>query len=165
MKAWILGVVALALGTASVGASACPVGPPDRRTPVVQTVDTQASVLFERARELDAAASSHDRSAAALEREAETLAGRARLLRNQLQLVAIVDRPGIAAVAEELSARASSSRAQAAGERTTAAELRAQARAVRDRAVQLVNAGTGGGGGWRGRPVPRVSSGAAETTI
>jgi hypothetical protein len=85
-------------------------------------------------------------------------------LRNQAQLVAVADRSSILAVADELSARASVSRSQASEERSQAADLRVQARAVRERAVQLVRLNNGGGGGWRGRPVPGTSR-TAETTI
>lgn len=166
MKTWIFAALALAMTVASGAASACPTGSVDLppRKPVVQNVSFQATQLFERAQELETAAASHERSAAALERDAETFANRARILRNQANLVALSDRASITAVADELSIRASTSRQQASEERASAASLRVQARAARERAVELVRLGNGGGGGWRGRPIPRATQ-TSETTI
>lgn len=165
MKTWIVGALAVAMTVSASLAMACPVGssdPPPRR-PVVQNVSFQASELFERAQQLESAASSRERQAAAFDRDAETLANRARILRNQAALVSVSERSSIFAVADELSTRAAISRSQANEERSQAGELRLQARAVRERAVQLVRVGNGGGG-WRGPSVtPRPQR--AETTI
>jgi hypothetical protein len=168
MKTWIFGALALAMTVSTGVAMACPVGnngdvPQPPRRPVVQNVSFQASELFERAQALETAASSRDRQALAFERDAENLTNRARILRNQAQLVSSTDRSSIVALADELAARASLSRSQAAEERTQASDLRVQARSMRERAVQLVR-NNGGGGGWRGgRPSAPLKT--AETTI
>src|SRR5690349_17192136 len=119
MKTWIFRGVALAMMLSTAQAMACPTGnndqqPPQKR-PVLQTqnVSFQASELFERAQQLETAAASRDRSASAFERDAETLSNRARILRNQAALVNAADRANIFAAADDLSARASSSRSQA----------------------------------------------------
>jgi hypothetical protein len=164
MKTWIFRAVALAMTLSTAQALACPVGnadPPKR--PVVQNVSFQASELFERAQQLETAAAGRERSAQAAERDAETFAGRARILRNQAALVNVADRASIFAAADELSSRAASSRAIAAEDRAQATDLRVQARATRERAVQLVRAGNGGGGGWRARPT--ATQARAETSI
>ena len=170
MKTWIFRGVALAMMLSTAHAMACPTGgntserePPLRR-PVqqVQNVSFQASELFERAQRFETAAASRDSSASAFERDAETQANRARILRNQAALVNAADRASIFAAADDLSARASSSRSQASEDRIQAADLRVQARSMRDRAVQLVRIGNGGGG-WRGKP--STSQTKAETTI
>jgi hypothetical protein len=167
MKTWIFGALALAITVSTGAAMACPVGnngefEAPRRKPVVQNVSFQASELFERAQQLETAASSRERQAVAFERDAETFANRARILRNQAQLVSSTDRSSILALADDLTSRASLSRSQAAEERVQAADLRVQARSMRERAVQLVRVGNGGG--WRGRPVPPTSR-TAETSI
>ena len=97
MKTWIFRGVALAMTLSTAQAMACPVGnqgdvqrPPKR--PIVQTVSFQASELFERAQQLETAAASHERSAQASDRDAETLANRARILRSQAALVNVADR-------------------------------------------------------------------------
>ena len=74
----------------------------------------------------------------------------------------VVDRANIFAAADELAARASSSRSLAAEDRAQAADLRIQARTVRERAVQLVRVNNNGGG-WRARPTTTQTR--AETTI
>ena len=171
MKTWIFGALALAMMVSTSAVMACPVGnnqePP--RKPVVQNASFQASELFERAQQLESAASSHERQAVAFDRDAETLANRARILRNQAALVAVADRSSIFQAADDLSARASASRSQASEERAEASDLRVQARAIRERAVQLVRVNNGGG--WRGRaggsfatPPPGTKS-ASDTTI
>jgi hypothetical protein len=165
MKSWIFGALALAITVSTSAVMACPVGsdnqPPPRPRPV-QNVSFQASELFERAQQLETAAATRDRQAIAAERDAETFAGRARILRNQANLVSSVDRSSITALADELTARAASSRSQAAEDRAQAADFRVQARSMRERAVQLVKGNNGGG--WRGRPSAPLSK-AAETTI
>lgn len=168
MKTWIFAALALAMTVSTSAAMACPVGnnnePPPRK-PVVQNVSFQATELFERAQQLETAAANRERQAAAFDRDAETLANRARILRNQAALVAVSDRSSIFQVADELSARASLSRSQASEERNQAADLRVQARSVRERAVQLVRLGNGGGG-WRGRPTGApMTKATAETAI
>ncbi len=169
MKTWIFRTVALVMTLSTGMAMACPVGNngevqsrPAR--PIVQNVAFQASELFERAQQLETVAASRDRQALAFERDAETLANRARILRNQAQLVAQSDRSSIVALADDLAARAFSERSQAADERAQASELRASARTIRERAVQLVR-NNGNGGGWRGRPVAPNASTTAQTTI
>ena len=168
MKTWIFRSVALVMMLSTGVAMACPVGgndefsrPPPR--PVVQNVSFQASQLFERAQQLETAAASRDRQAIAFERDAENLANRARILRNQAQLVSLGDRPSLVALADDLSERASSERSQAAEERAQASELRVSARTIRERALQLVRGN--GGGGWRGRPFAPSGVKTAETTI
>ena len=168
MKTWIFRAVGLAMMLSTAHAMACPVGngggvqqPPKR--PIVQTVSFQASELFERAQQLETAASTRDRAAQASERDAETLGNRARILRSQAAQVNAADRATIFAAADELAVRAASSRSLAAEDRAEAADLRVQARTLRERAVQLVRVGNGGGG-WRARPTPS-SPAKAETTI
>lgn len=162
MKTWMFGALALAMTLATGVSSACPTGgnvdPP--RKPVVNNVSFQATQLFERAQQLESAASSHDRSASALDRDAETFANRARLLRNQANFtqVSFSDRQNLVAVADELSLRASTARAQATEERQLASNLHAQARVARERALELVRVGGGTGGGWGGRPRAPVST-------
>jgi flagellar hook-associated protein FlgK len=166
MKTWIFGALALAMTVSTSAAMACPVGTNgevQQRPRPIQNVSFQASELFERAQQLETAASSRDRQAVAFERDAENLANRARILRNQAQNVSSTDRSSILALADELTSRASSSRSQASEERAQASELRVQARSMRERAVQLVRVGNGGGG-WRGRPLPPTSK-TAETSI
>lgn len=166
MKTWIFRTVALVMTLSTGAAMACPVGnngEEQPRRPVVQNVSFQASELFERAQQLEAAAASRNRQAIAFERDAETLANRAGILRNQAQFVAQSDRSSIVALADDLAARASAERSQAAEERAQATELRASARTIRERAMQLVR-NNNGNGGWRGRPVsPGLQT--AETTI
>jgi DNA-binding protein H-NS len=162
MKTWMFGALALAMTLATGVASACPTGnidPVPQRPRPVNNVSFQATQLFERAQQLETAAASHERSAAAFERDAETLANRARLLRNQanLQQVSFTDRQNLVAVADELSLRASSSRAQASEERQLASNLHAQARVARERALELVRQ-NGVGGGWGGRGKAPVST-------
>lgn len=170
MKTWMFGALALAMTLATGVASACPTGnvdPIPQRPRPVNNVSFQATQLFERAQQLETAAASHDRSAAAFERDAETLANRARLLRNQANLtqVSFTDRQNLVAVADELSLRASSSRAQAAEERQVASNLHSQARVARERALELVRQGGGVGGGWGGRGKAPVSTSTAEIGI
>ena len=73
MKTWIIGALALAMTVSTSAAMACPVGnnnePP--RRPVVQNVSFQASELFERAQQLETAASNRERQASAFDRDAE----------------------------------------------------------------------------------------------
>ena len=67
MKTWFIGALAVAMTVATSTVMACPVGnnqePP--RKPVVQNASFQASELFERAQQLETAASSHERQAVA----------------------------------------------------------------------------------------------------
>jgi hypothetical protein len=171
MKTWILGALALALTISGSAARACPIGSNEgdsrregRRPPVIQPVSFDASELFERAQELETVAGAQERAAVVHDRDAETFANRARILRNQAALVSVADRSSIFAMADELAARAASARSQAFAARAQAAELRLQARAVRERAVQLVRQNNGGGGGWRRGP-GRPATTTAETTI
>jgi len=158
MRTSLFAVITVGLTFMTGIAAACPIGanddfsPPPVKKPVVQNVSFQASQLFERAAAFETAATSRDASAAALDRQAETLAQRARVLRNQASFVPVADRSSVLAVADELSAKAAADRSRASQERAQAAELRVQARALRERAVQLVKGGSGGG--WRGRGVP-----------
>ncbi|MDF2695872.1 MAG: hypothetical protein K0S65_4255 [Labilithrix sp.] len=162
MKSWIFGAITLAsLTLASVGL-ACPTGngegavrPP---RPVIQPVSLQASEMIERAGRLESAATSREAQARSLEQEADTLAGRARILRNQAGLVNVSDRPSILAIADELLDRAALDRTTAAQERAQASALRVEAQGLRQRALVLVRNGNGGvgGGGWR-RPTRDVA--------
>jgi hypothetical protein len=120
-----------------------------RPLPQVQNVSLQVSEMIERAGRLERAAASHEASANAFDRDADVLANRARLVKNQAQLVAAIDRPSLFTVADELLARADANRGQAANERSQAMELRTSARVLRGRAQQLARQN---GGGWRGRP-------------
>jgi hypothetical protein len=130
----------------------------------VQQVSFQqeANLLFARANELDSAASTRERNALAFDTEADTLASRARSLRNQAQLVSFTtDRENILEIADELSERAQVSRSRASAERMRASEMRSEATNLRNRATQLVRFGNGGGGGggWRGGPRKTASEG------
>lgn len=154
MKTWIFRGVALATILSTAQAMACPVannGDPPRRPVVnnVQNVSFQASELFERAQQLETTAASRDRSAASFERDAETLTSRARSLRARAALVNGADRASVLALADDLAARAVSSRALGAEQRAQAVGFRSQARTIRERAVQLVRVGNDGG--WRAR--------------
>lgn len=164
MKTWVFRVVAVAMTLSTAQAMACPVGnsdPPPRRT---QNVSFQASELLERAQTLETSASAHERAGAALDKEADTFASRARVLRNQASFVNVADRQNLFASADELAARAASSRQAASDERSEASEQRQQARVIRARVAELTR-GQNPGGGWRGRPVPKTSAVTAETTI
>lgn len=157
--------VAITLACVTLGgvASACPTGgnvefsPPPRPKPrpveglQQASFQVEASALFERASALETAATGRDRNALAFEQQADTLANRARILRNQATLVNVSDQGSILDIADELATKAAIDRSRASGERTRASELRMEARSLRDRATQLVRLNTGGGGGgWRG---------------
>lgn len=168
MRTWIVSVCAGALiattMTVSAAARACPVvGDGDDGVsarpirPVTNggsNVDTSnVSVLFERARTLEALASSRENDAVVRARDAETLGARARLLRLEAQRVSPSERADILAVADDLELRAASDRAQARELRLQAAELRSQAAVLRERATVLARGGRNGG--WRPRPLPK----------
>ena len=167
MKTWVFRLVAVAMSLSTARAIACPVGTTSEqpRRPVQQTqnVSFQASELLERAQALETSASSHEKTATALDREADTLATRARVLRNQAGFVNVADRQSLFSSADELAARAATSRQAASEERTEASDLRSQARTIRERALTLVR--NQNGGGWRGRAVPKTTSTTAETSI
>lgn len=152
-KTWISAAILIASATVSSAALACPVGTTDFR-PVrpVENVSFQVSELFERATRLEGVASSHDARARTLEQEADRLASRARILRSQAASVDAADRPGVVALADELTSRSLASRGQAGRERAQAADLRLEAKGLRQRAVAL-SRGNGTGDGWRGRPI------------
>jgi hypothetical protein len=158
MKSWLVGLIAAGLMAMGGSALACPVGAGEKQPPTrpTQNVSFQASELIERADRLESVATSHEQSAKSLDREATTLANRARLLRRQAGSVSGSDRSGLLAIADELALRAEGDRARAAGDRARASELRVEARGLRDRAIRLVRFGNNGnvvdGGGWRGRP-------------
>lgn len=174
-SAWFFAAITMACVTLEGSALACGTdrefAPPPRPRPVqVQPVSfqEQANALFARASELEAGASVRERNALAFDTEADTLAARARSLRNQAQLVGFTtDRENLLEIAAELAERAQIDRARASAERTRASELRLEARNLRDRANQLVriNSGGGGGGGWRGRPPVTRSSSEATLTL
>lgn len=155
MKTWILSGIVVASLVVSAPGLACGVAEGVRR-PVevrpVQNVSFQVSEMFERASRLENIATSHDSQARAFEQEAELLSNRARVLRNQASLVDIADRGSLLTIADELGARAMTSRSRAGQQRAQASELRLEARTLRQRAIAL--SGGGGGGGWR---VKRVS--------
>jgi hypothetical protein len=166
MKSWVFGMLALVTTFSTAAATACPtVGfqddPPVQRP--IQNVSLQASQMFERAVQLDAAAASRESTAFMHDRNADTFANRARILRNQASLVAFDDRSNVVALAEELAMRSLAERQQAARARSQAANFRMQARNLRERANQLV--GNGNGNGWRRRPIDRAVPSAAETNI
>lgn len=163
MRTWIVSVCAGALiatsMTTSAAARACPVGVDiDERVsvrPIVPVAtDSNVSVLFERARALDALASARENDAVVRARDAETLTSRARLLRLEAQRVSPSERADILAVADDLELRAASDRAQARELRLQAAEFRNQAATLRERATVLSRGG-GRNGGWRPRPLPK----------
>ena len=161
---WIFAAITLACVSLEGSALACGTEfapPPPRPRPVQQvSFQQEANVLFARANELDSAATARDRTALAFDTEADTLASRARSLRNQAQLVSFTtDRENILEIADELSARSQLSRSRASAERMRASEMRSEARNLRDRATQLVRVGNGGGGGWRGGPRKTASEG------
>jgi len=147
MRTLIFAAVAFA-GTLLVGsATACPVGGNDPpRRPVVQNISFQVSELLERASRMEMAAATRDSNAMNLEWTADTLMNRARILRNQANLVAFNEREDMMAAADELANRAAGERHRAMDMRTAANELRMQARQLRLQASRL----QGGGGGWRG---------------
>lgn len=153
MKQWVFAAATLAITLSTGISAACGVGEAPRR-PVVHGVSFQVSELVERATALESEATSHEQSAAAFDRQADLLASRVRLLRNQAVLVSTMDRGNLLAVAEELAARMADERQQASEERSQASSLRQQARRIRERAAELVRVN---GGGWRGRPVPKSS--------
>lgn len=163
MKSWIFAAVtAMSLAAVPSTALACGVGDDVVRPAPkpVQNVSLQASEMVERAGRLERAAASHEATAIAFDREADVLVTRARLVKNQAQLVSVSDRPSLLNVADDLLARADANRAQASGERSQAMELRTSARALRERALQLAR--QTGGGGWRrgaDRPVRSADSG------
>lgn len=112
--------------------------------------DTVAQLREEAAR-LDSEATRDERSAGALEREAEVLFAEARALRLDAQRVSEIARRELLQLAEETSTRGAWSQRRARELRASAGDLRSQARLLRERANRLAG---GGGGGWRGRPVP-----------
>lgn len=128
---------------------ACGTGAEFAQPPPKPVVQNDASTLLTRATELDSAAAGRERNALTFDTEADRLVNRARLLRNQAQLVNVADRDSIVDIADELLERSSELRTQAATSRAQAADFRQQARTLRDRAAQLAR-NTQGGGGWRG---------------
>ncbi|MBS2013139.1 MAG: hypothetical protein JST00_09645 [Deltaproteobacteria bacterium] len=162
MKTWMFAALSLVMTLGAGAASACPVGagnePIERPRPVVTNVSFQASQLFERAQQLETNAASHERSATEAAREAETLTGRARLLRNQASLpqLTLAERQSLLGMADELATRAATAQAQAGEHRRIASDLRAEARIARERGLQLVRTGGGTGGGWGGRGRPKA---------
>lgn len=161
---WIFAAITLACVSLEGSALACGTefAPPPRPKPVQQvSFQQEANLLFTRANELDSAATTRERNALAFDTEADTLASRARRLRNQAQLVSFTtDRENILEIAEELSERAQVSRSRASAERMRASEMRSEATTLRNRATQLIRFGNGGGGGgWRGGPRKTASEG------
>jgi hypothetical protein len=160
-KTWFFAAITTGWMLAAGVASACPTGFEGQR-PVqprpVQNVSFQASELVERANRLESAASSREVTARTAEADADTLANRARILRNQATFVNASDRNNILSVVDELVERAAARRAHAANERAEANQLRREARALRNQAIQLTGGVGVGGGGWR-RPggVPRAT--------
>ena len=160
MRSFVFAAIAATAMTITTSAGACPVGGGDNvgrpiRPVPTQNVSFQANELVERAALFESEASSHEASAAGLDRDAMTLENRARVLRIQASRVSMSsgDRGALLEVAAELGARANADRADAARERSQAAELRIAARNLRARAVELVRLGGRGGGGWRGKTV------------
>lgn len=117
-------------------------------TPTTTVRPPAADELLVRASELDSAAATRERTAVAFDAEADRLVNRARLLRNQAQLVSLSDRESIVEIAADLIERSSVLRTRAATSRGEAADLRREARTLRDRAAQLARNGSGG---WRRR--------------
>jgi hypothetical protein len=162
MRSWIFGAITLTCLTIGGAAIACPTGgeqgirPPPRPVQPVQNVSLQASEMMERASRLESAAASREQQARALDQQADTLANRARNLRNQAQFVNASDRSSILDIADELQIRASNDRNQAMDDRNQASQFRVEASSLRSRAIQLVR--LGGGGGWRGKGVPRATT-------
>lgn len=126
--------------------------PPPR--PIQLTLAEQAAELRSQADRLDARAAIDDRTASTLNQEGESLLARARSLRIQASNASEIERSSLFARAEALASQASADLSQAAQLRNESMQLRARARQMRDRAIQLVS---NGGGGWRGRPVPRTT--------
>lgn len=158
MKIWIFAAITAGWLASSAVAGACPTGAEEGARPrprPIQNVSFQASELIDRAGRLESAAARQEQSARQLEQQASTLAERARVLQKQAALVNAADRLSILEVVDELTTRAAQERRQAANARISADQLRAEARSLRDRAVQLVRLGDGGSGtgGWRKRPV------------
>ena len=152
MRIKLFGAITLACSLLGGAAMACPVGenvPPPRPRPV-QNVSLRVSELIEQATRFESAAAQKDRNAMALEQEAESLAARARNIRNEAQFVSVSTRGDLIAVADELAMRAQNDRSRAANERMTASEFRTQARSFRAQAAALQG---NGGGGWRKGPV------------
>ncbi len=141
-------VAATLLGTTSVSHPAGACGPErvdDMDFAVPPPADRVTQLLQEAAR-LDARARDLDGNAGALERGAETLALRARELRNLALGQGDFDRARLVAQANQLSAQAALRRASAQESRAEAEQLRLSARETRQRAARLA------GGGMRPRP-------------
>ena len=164
---WIFAAITLACVSLEGSALACgtELAPPPRPQRVqLLSFHPEACHRVTRAHQLDSAATTRERNAAAFDTEADALASRARRIRNQAQLVSFTtDRENLLEIADELSERAQVSRSRATSERMRASEMRSEATNLRNRATQLVRFGNGngggGGGGWRGGPRKTASEG------
>jgi len=137
MRTFAVIALVLAGSLASLPALACGVDSDFRQEVRVDPV----SSLFQEASRLDVQAASQESIAAPLERNAEELAARARLLRAQANTRVEINRAALLARAEELSAQGAVARAQAAERRVQSSHLRAEARRLRDEANRLAGNG------------------------
>jgi hypothetical protein len=142
----LVSLVALPLTFVAVPALAC--GGEDTISPVtVRPTNDTASVLLAEARQLEARASNMDVRASEMDRRASEQSVEARALRIEAASIEGRERLQVLALADSMTAQASSSRLQARQLRDQSMQLRTLARSDRERALRL----TGGGGGWRGR--------------
>jgi hypothetical protein len=145
LRKLLVSLVALPLTFVAVQALAC--GGEDAISPViVRPNNDTVSVLLAEARQLEARASNMDVRAADMDRRASDQSIEARALRIEAASIEGRERLQVLALADSMSAQASSSRVQARQLRDQSVQLRALARSNRERALRL-----GGGGGWRGR--------------
>ncbi|MDB4995581.1 MAG: hypothetical protein JWM74_3013 [Myxococcaceae bacterium] len=150
----LVSLVALPLTFVAVPALAC--GTEGAISPVtVRPTNDTASVLLAEARQLEARASNMDVRASEMDRRASDQAIEARALRIEAASIEGRERLQVLALADSMTAQASSSRLQARQLRDQAVQLRTLARSDRERALRLVG---GGGGGWRGRGDTRLPS-------
>jgi hypothetical protein len=155
LRKLLVSLVALPLTFVAVPALACG-GGEDAIAPVINRPNNDsASVLLAEARQLEARASNMDMRASEMDRRAENQTVEARALRVEAASTEGRERAQILALADSMSAQASSTRMQAHGLRDQATQLRTLARSDRDRALRLVG---GRPPGWRGRGgVPSTS--------
>ncbi len=149
-----IGVLAAAAVFVPSTAEACGTGG-DFAQPVISVRPSNASLLLQQASNLERQAASLDAQASTFQQRASDANVDARAIRVQASTSeSIAERDQLLHLAGQLASQASANQSTATALRRQATALRDEARQDRIRAAQL----NGGGGSWRGRPIPRMSS-------